>query len=198
MSCSAWEPQLLQRKGLCTPENLPVSSDSSSSSSSSPDEGESAKRQERSEAGRGWYVGTPRWMKLLVSHTPARENTQVMVHPSLQLQQQLWCCWARHNWTGAFLAEREVSWVCQCSENVVQCQILPPVWNALFLRHTEEILNWKIYFCRTSSLTAFFFLPSSIHSEDFLFYHASKVQVSISNSLSLRFNSISPCHISLH
>lgn len=66
----------------------------------------------------------------------------------------LWCCWARHNWTGAFSTGREVSWVCQHFENMVQCQILLPVWNALFLISTKEIINWKISFCRTSSLTA--------------------------------------------
>lgn len=43
--------------------------------------------RERSEAERVWYVGTPCWMRLLVSRAPARENIPVMVHPSLQLHQ---------------------------------------------------------------------------------------------------------------
>lgn len=121
MSCTAREPKLPQRK--CQKNKLPVSSDSSSSSSSSPDEGESAKRQERGEAERGWYLGTPLWRRLLVSQGGHPSDVSPSAAPPAHSSDA-----AGPGTTGQSCLswERGVMSL-QCSENMVQCQILLPV-----------------------------------------------------------------------
>lgn len=197
MSCTAWEPQLLQ-KGLCIPEKwitcvfwliiviLIITWRRGIWK-------ETRKKWGRKRMARGDTAGWGYWC-----HT---RDIQVVAHPSLQPHQPS---------PLVLLGQAQLHRSCLSWERGVKG--LPGLWKRGPMSNTSPCVKCSLphkhnrnsklenFFLQNKLSDCFFFLPSSIHSDDFLFYHVSKRQVSISNPLSLHFsfNSISSCHTSLH